>query len=169
MKSAEIIIPRWFWIGLALLGLLGLGIFVSPYDQANHPILLLPDAKALEDYRQSISDWQARMQALDAQIATILSGQFGSDLFAKSREAQKVMDAAVSLAQEVDRQDVPTAAIPAKSLLIQSASAYLEAARTMLQWVTAPTEENLLSAQQALSAARQSRTELERSEWMSQP
>lgn len=166
MTGEPVVIPKWVWIGLVLLAFLGIGVFTSPRDQANRPILLLPDAKAVEDYRNSVSNWHGRMRALDAEIATILSGKFGSDLFAKSREAQKVMDAAIRLAQEIDRREVPTAAHPARAMLIQSASAYLEAARAMLQWVTAPTEANLAQAELSLSRARSSLTELEQSEWI---
>ena len=166
MASESVVIPKWAWISLALLALLGLGYFVSPRDQANRPILLLPDAKAVEDYRNSITDWHARMLILDAQITSVLSGQFGSDLFTKSREAQKAVDGAITLAQEVDRQSVPTAAIPAKALLAQSANAYLEASRAMLLWVSAPTDANLATAKQALDLAKQTVGELEKSEWI---
>jgi len=166
MTSEQVVIPKWVWIGLLILALLGLGWLVSPQDSTNRPILLLPDAKAVEDYRISISDWHSQMQSLDANIATILSGKFGSDLFSKSREAQKVMDSTIQLAQEIDRQDVPTAAIPAKSLLVQSASAYLNASRAMLQWVTASNEENFMEAQNRLEQARQTINQLEQSEWI---
>jgi hypothetical protein len=166
MTDEPIVIPKWVWGGLVVLVLIILGCFISPRDDGNRPILLLPDIKAVEDYRQSISNWHDRMLTLDTQIATVLSGKFGSDLFRKSREAQKVVDTAIELAQEVDRQAVPTAAIPAKSLLAQAANAYLEASRAMLQWVTAPTVENLASAQQTLTQARQPLDELEQSEWI---
>ncbi len=167
MTNEPIVIPKWVWIGLTLLALLVLGLFVSPRDQENRPVLLLPDAKAVEDYRNSARNWHARMKSLDADIATVLSGEFGSDLFSKSREAQKIMDTAIQLAQEIERQDVPTAAIPAKSLLIDAISAYLNASRAMLQWVTASNGENLASAQHSLNQARQSIELLEQSEWIS--
>lgn len=166
MTNEPIVIPKWAWVGLTVLALLLLGLFVSPHDQENRPILLLPDAKAVEDYRSSIWDWHERMKSLDSEITTVLSGRFGSDLFSKSREAQKIMDTAIHLAQEIERQDVPTAAIPAKSLLLESASSYLNASRAMLQWVTAPNEENLTNAQRALNQARQSIEQLEQSEWI---
>jgi len=166
MTSEQVVIPKWVWIGVLILALLGLGWWVSPRDTANRPILLLPDAKAVEDYRVSVSNWHGRMKALDAGMTTILSGKFGNDLFSKSREAQKVMEAAIQLAQEVDRQDVPTAAIPAKSMLIESASAYLAASRAMLQWVTASTDENLAEAQLSLENARETLEQLEQSEWI---
>ncbi len=167
MNQEHLVISKWAWIGLVVLALLGLGWFISPRDQSNRPILLLPDAKAVEDYRASTVNWYERIKTLDTQIATILSGKFGHDLFSKSREAQKVTDAAIQLAQEIDRQDAPTAAIPAKRLLMQSASGYLDAARAMLLWVTAPNEENSSTAQKALDQARQSLEELEQSQWIS--
>jgi len=166
MTNEQVVIPKWVWVGLLILALLGLGWLVSPRDSTERPILLLPDAKAVEDYRISVSGWHRQMQSLDAEITTILSGKFGSDLFSKSREAQKVMDSTIQLAQEIDRQDVPTAAIPAKSLLVQSASAYLNASRAMLQWVTASNEENLVEAQNSLEQARQTLKQLEQSEWI---
>lgn len=167
MNDETFTIPRWVWIGLAVLTLLALGVAVSPRDAASHPILLLPDAKAVEDYRDSAQNWHTRLKTLDAEIATILSGKFGNDLFAKSREAQRVTDAAIQLAQEIDRRNAPTAAIPAKSLLVKAASAYLDASRDMLQWVTAPKDENLAKARKSLNLARQALKELEQSEWIS--
>lgn len=166
MNNEKFVVPKWLWIAMIVLALFGLGVLVSPRDHAGRPILLLPDTKAVEDYRRSIADWHSQMSALDAQIASVLSGKFGNDLFSKSREAQKVMETAIGLAQEIDRQDVPTSAIPAKSLLIQSAAAYLDASRAMLDWVTAPTESNLAVARQKLESARNSIFELERSEWI---
>jgi hypothetical protein len=167
MNQEPVVIPRWAWISLVLLALFGLGWFISPRDPSNRPILLLPDAKAVEDYRVSTASWHNRMKTLDSQIATLLSGKFGDDLFSKSREAQKVMDAAIQLAKEIDRQEAPTAATPAKSLLIQAASDYLDATQAMVQWVTAPNEDNLSKSQQALAQARESLEELEQSEWIS--
>ena len=74
MTSELVVIPKWVWIGFALLALLGLGFFISSRDQANRPILLLPDDKAVEDYRNSIRNWHARMLSLDSQITSVLSG-----------------------------------------------------------------------------------------------
>jgi hypothetical protein len=42
MKN-EIIIPKWVWITGIVMVLLGLGLFTSPRDRDNRPLLLLPD------------------------------------------------------------------------------------------------------------------------------
>ncbi len=166
MTSEQVVVPKWAWIGVLILALLGLGWMISPRDIANRPALLLPDVKAVEDYRIRVSVWYGRMKFLDAEMTTILSGKFGSDLFSKSREAQKVTEAVIQLAQEIERQDVPTAAIPAKSMLIESASAYMTASRAILQWVSASTDENLAAAQLSLESARVALEQLEQSEWI---
>lgn len=167
MNPKSVLRSKWFWIGLALLAFLGLGWVISPRDPANHPILLLPNAKAVEDYRASIKNWREQMLVIDAEISTTLSGEFGTDLFTKSTVAQKAMDEAIQLVQEVDRSSTPTAAIPAKNLVLQAASAYLNASRAMLDWVTAPSDDNLIQAQQSLDLARAALSELEQSEWIS--
>lgn len=168
MTDEPIVISKWVWLGLVVVVMFVIGLLISPLDKSNRPILMLPDIKAVEDYRQSISTWHSQMLSLDADIASVLSGKFGSDLFEKSREAQKIMDKAISIARDVDSQSAPTAAYPAKSLLVKSTGAYLEASRAMLQWVTTPTSDNLALAQNALQVARQTLDHLEQSEWIHQ-
>jgi len=87
----------------------------APRDRDERPILLHPDIKAVEDYRRSIWLWQAQAGELDAQITTILSGAHGSDLFARSRASQKMIDEAVHLLQDIESNKAPTAAMPAAS------------------------------------------------------
>ena len=166
MNDQTIQIPKWAWAIPIVLGLLILGYFASPRDQDDRPILLLPDIKAVEDYRRSVSLWQAQAGELDTQITTILSGTYGSDLFARSRASQQMIDAAVQLLQDIESREAPTAAMPARSLLVRMASTYLEAARAALLWTTAPTDDNLSSAQTTIDQARQILGELESSEWM---
>ena len=168
MTDEPIVISKWLWLGLAVLAIFMIGLLISPLDKSSRPILMLPDIKAVEDYRQSISTWHSQMLSLDADISSVLSGKFGSDLFEKSREAQKIMDKAINIARDVDSQSAPTAAYPAKSLLVKSTGAYLEASRAMLQWVTTPTSDNLALAQNALQVARQTLDHLEQSEWIHQ-
>jgi hypothetical protein len=162
----ETTIPKWVWMGLPIaLALLIIGFIVTPRDRANRPILLLPDIKAVEEYRVALIRWQEQARELDAQISTILSGRFGDDLFARSRESQRMIDAGVRLLQNIEQQPTPTAAIPARAMAVRMASAYLEAARATLVWTTAPTEHNLAHAQKQLDSARQFLSELEASEW----
>ncbi|MDX9991588.1 MAG: hypothetical protein RBS68_06005 [Anaerolineales bacterium] len=162
----EIRIPVWIWGSiLAAIIFLVLGYVFSPRDRDNRPILLLPGVKAVEDYRVALVRWQTQARELDSQISTILSGQFGSDLFATSREAQKMIDAGVRLISGMEQKKTPIAATPARAMALRMASEYLEAARATLVWTTTPTEDNLNKAQGHLSAARILLSELEASEW----
>lgn len=169
MNDEAFTIPKWAWAALAVVILLVTGFIASPHDQAGHPILLLPDAKEVEDYRHSVSSWHERMRTLDAEMNTLLSGKFGGDLLARSRKAQLALETTIQLAQEIDQRSIPTAAIPAKEMALKAASAYLDSARAILQWVSAPKTENLRAAQQSLKHARQALAELEKSEWIQHP
>lgn len=169
MNDETFTIPKWAWAALVVVMLLVIGFLASPHDQAGHPILLLPDAKEVEDYRHSVSGWHERLRTLDAEMNTILSGKFGGDLLARSRKAQHVLETTIQLAQEIDQHSTPAAAIPTKEMALKTVSAYLDTARAILNWVSAPKTENLRAAQQRLKQARQALAELEKSEWIQHP
>lgn len=165
----DIKIPFWAWGSvLTIVVLLVLGYLFSPRDRDNRPILLLPDVKAVEDYRVALVRWQIQARDLDSQISTILSGRFGADLFTTSREAQKMIDAGVRLLSDIEQQKTPTVATPARAMAIRMASEYLEAARATLVWTTTPTDSNFNTTQVHLEAARNLLSELEASEWTTQ-
>ena len=164
--SSEITIPKWAWIGGIILLLLGLGLFVSPRDKDDRPILLLPDVKAVEDYRRSLVSWHDRLQTLDSRITRVLSNNYSGDLFSRSSEGQKILEEIIRLLQEIDQTETPSAAIPARDMIFQAASAYLDASQSMLTWISAPTPANLDAARQTLADAQATITVLEASPWM---
>ena len=165
MKS-EILIPKWAWITGVLVILLGLGLVISPRDRDNRPILLLPDVKAVEDYRRSLVSWHDRLQELDGRIARVLSNDYGGDLFSQSSDGQKTLNETLQILQEIDQTAATPAAVPARELALNAASATLSAAQSALIWVSAPTPANLGSAQQALDTAHTTLSILEASQWM---
>lgn len=165
MKS-EIVIPKWVWITSMALLLLGLGLVISPRDKNNHPLLLLPDVKAMEDYRRSLVDWNTRFLELNGRMTRLLSDNYGSDLFSQSSEGQVMQDQTIQLMREIDQTSTPAAAVSARDMAIRAGSAYLDTSRAILTWVSAPTTANLDAAQQALKAAQASLSELEASQWM---
>lgn len=162
----EIVIPKWAWVTGIVVLLLGLGIFVSPRDKDNRPLLLLPDVKSLEDYRRGLMEWHSAFQNLDARMAGILSTDYGGDLFSQSREGQKIQDETMQLLREIDQNAAPAAATPAKKMALKTGNAYLEASRALLAWISTPTTANHDAVQQALEAAQATLAELEASQWM---
>jgi len=164
--NGEIIIPKWVWIIVCLVVVLGLGIGISPRGIDGRPLLLLPDVKALEDYRRSLSAWHDRLVDIDGRIARILSNNYGGDLFSQSSEGQKVLNETTQILKEIDQTSTTAAAIPARDLALNAASATLNAAQLSLLWISAPTSANLETAGQALDAARANLTSLEASQWM---
>jgi hypothetical protein len=164
--KAEITIPKWVWILSLLVIVFSLGLGISPRDRDGRPLLLLPDIKAVEDYRRSLVDWHTRLAELDGRIARVLSNDYGGDLFSQSSDGQKVLNETLQVLQEIDQTAATPAAVPARELALNAASATLGAAQSALIWVSAPTPANLSSAQQALEAAHTNLSILEASQWM---
>jgi hypothetical protein len=165
MKN-EITIPKWAWITGVIVFLLVLGMAVSPHDKDDRPILLLPDVKAVEDYRRSLVSWHGRLLELDGRIARILSDDYGGDLFSQSSEGQKILNETIQVLQEMDQTETPPAAVPAREIALRAGTSYLDASRSMLAWISAPTPANLSVAQQVLDGARSTISDLEASQWM---
>jgi hypothetical protein len=92
----------------------------------------------VEDYRRSAQDWVSELSVLDGEIANVLAAQQQGDLFSQSRSAQQTLQHAVELAQEVDRAKVPPIGMGLHEQLLSTTMSYLEAARSALQWVSAP-------------------------------
>ena len=156
----------WGWLLLPLaLILTVLGALSTPRDAQGQPLLLLPDVKAVEDYRQSMSSATANMQLLDGEIASLLAGQ-NADLFTQSRQAQAAFEHALSIAQEIDVQSAPPALDGLRGAAAGTASAYLEAARLALVWVSLPQDANRTAAENGLEQARQQLKTLEESKWL---
>lgn len=171
----EIHIPA-FWLqraGYILLALVFLfilvGIAVSPLDEQGRPVLLLPEVKAIGDYRRALNDRLRDLAALDSEIAGILAVERQGDLFTQSRNAQQTLEHAVRLAQQVDRTPAPPVAAGIHAQLLNTALAYLETARAALQWVSTPLEENREVAREYLEQARAMKAELEANPWLSNP
>ena len=164
--NAELTIPKWVWILVLLVIVLSLGLGISPRDRDGRPLLLSPDIKAVEDYRRSLVGWHTRLAELDGRIARVLSNDYGGDLFSQSSDGQKTLNETLQILQEIDQTAATPAAVPARELAMNAASATLNAAQSALIWVSAPTPTNLSSAQQALESAQAEMSILEASQWM---
>jgi hypothetical protein len=156
--------------GLILMGIAVLftiiGGFVSPIDDQGKPVLLLPEVKAVEDYRRSAQFWITEMSILDGEIAHVIAADQQGDLFTQSRSAQQTLQHAVELAQQVDRTRVPPIGMGLHEQMLSTTLTYLEAARSALQWVSAPEKKNQDSATIKLEEARKRKTELEANQWL---
>ena len=155
----------WILCGIAVLFTV-IGGFVSPIDDQGKPVLLLPEVKAVEDYRLSAQSWIDEMVILDGEIAHVIAADQQGDLFTQSRFAQQTLQHAVELAQKVDRTSVPPIGMGLQEKMLSTTMAYLEAARSAMQWVSAPEKPNQDTAKRKLEDARAMRKELEANQWL---
>ncbi len=149
---------------LLVFGLIGYA--ASPRDDADRPVLLLPDVRAVEEYRRSVSRWAERWRALDTSLQEIVAGDASSDLLAVSRKAQRTFEQTVALAREVDAAESPASLLGLRELASASALAYVDAGVAVARWVSAPSAENRAAAQQTLADAGQALAALEQNEWI---
>jgi hypothetical protein len=143
-----------------------IGGFVSPHDYEGNPILLLPEVKAVEDYRRSAQIWTEQLRTLDGEIASLMETDSQGDLFTQSRQAQQMLEHAVALAKEVDQTQTPAAAMGFHEQMYSAAMIYLEAARSGMRWVSAPEPDRKTDAESKLEQARSARKVLEANQWI---
>lgn len=155
----------WILLGLAVVFTV-IGALASPLDEQGKPVLLLPEVKAVEDYRRSVQTWISELTVLDGEIARVIASEQQGDLFSQSRSAQQTFQHAVELTQQVDRTRVPPIGMGMHEQMLSTTLSYLEAARSALQWVSAPEQENQDQAIQLLEDARQMKSELEKNKWL---
>lgn len=106
------------------------------------------------------------MNILDGEIAHIIAADQQGDLFSQSRSAQQTLQHAAELAQQIDRTRVPPIGMGMHEQMLSTTLGYLEAARSALQWVSAPEQENQDQAIQLLEDSRQMKSELEKNKWL---
>jgi hypothetical protein len=143
-----------------------IGLFVTPLDEKGKPVLLVPEVKAVEDFRRSSQAWIVELTELDGEIAIIVATEQQGDLFSQSRVAQQALQHAVELTQQVDRTHVPPIGMGLQKQMLSTALSYLEAARAALQWISAPDQKNKDQAFQYLEQARALKSELEENKWL---
>jgi hypothetical protein len=149
-------------VSVVILGVIGW--LSSPVNGNGRPVLLLPDVKAVEDYRRQAGDWTDRLRLLDGQLATLLAGNSG-DLLGQSRAAQNIFEDCLNLVREIDFTSTPPALVGLRESLVNASLANLEASRGALRWVSMPNIENRDQVEQLIQIARQGLQELETNTW----
>jgi hypothetical protein len=148
-----------------MLILIVIGWAASPRDENNRPLLLLPDVKAVEDYRRLANNWRDELRLVDGEIALTLAGDT-SDLFGQSRQAQNTLEQSLRITQEIDQHDAPATMVSLQEELKGVSQTYLESSRLALRWLSQPDQANYEQAQSKLSEARKMLDEMEANQWL---
>lgn len=164
-KPDEITISIWVLVIPAMAILLGIGWFASPRDENNRPLLLLPDVKAVEEYRRLSNHWRDELRLLDGEIALTLAGDT-SDLFGQSRQAQNTLEHNLHIIQEIDQHEAPATLIGLQEELKLVSQSYLESSRLALRWLSLPDPANHDKAQNKLVESRNMLINMEASQWL---
>lgn len=144
------------------------GYYVSPRGGDGRPVLLMPDVRAVENYRRQAMGWAGQWRALDESLRSVIeNSENGSeDLLTVNRTAQKAIEDSVALAREVDGAESPASLIGLRDQAVVAANAYVEASVACARWVSVPSAENKAAADESLAGASRLLSLLEQNEWI---
>lgn len=164
----ELELPRPVAAGLIFIVVLVLcgavGYSVSPRTGEGRPILLSPDVRAIESYRRESLGWVAEWQRQADTLRAVLEDE--GDLFAVSQQAQGAFIQATELASEVEAVDPPASLIGLSEQITETANAFSSASLSVARWVSAPSAENKMNAENELAVAEHLLSKLQANEWM---
>lgn len=159
---------EWVWamLGVGLLAAISfLGLRVSPHAADGRPVLLLPEIRQVELYRQQAVRWTEAWRVQETGLLTLLTAP-AADLLAQSQAGQQTLGEAVSLANAVDAAEAPEALVGLRDQSQTTAAAFVEAGRAVNRWLSAPSAENLAAAQSAYQTAAAALAVIEANAWI---
>jgi hypothetical protein len=128
-------------------------------------VLLLPDVRAVELYRRDAIGWTDEWRVISQDLEEVLANDDMS-LLARSRQAQRAFDRAVALARDVDAAEAPPALLGLHELSVSTSGAYVEAGAAIARWLSAPSDENQVAAEEALANANAALSAIETNAWI---
>ena len=129
-----------------------LGWTVTPVNAAGEPLVLSPAYVATMRYLKTAQGWLEAFQQLDIDLVETMEGT--GNLYRQGRDAEKAFERMLAIAREIEQAKTPPSLVALQSVIDQSAGAYVQAARSMLVYVSAPSEENQQVVTQGLETAR---------------
>ena len=129
-----------------------LGWTVTPVNAAGDPLVLSPAYVATMRYLKTAQGWLETLQQVDANLVETMGGT--GNLYRQGRDAEKAFERMLAIAREIEQAKIPPSLMALQSVIEQSAVAYVQAARSVLVYVSAPSEENQQAVIQGLETAR---------------
>jgi len=129
-----------------------LGWTVTPVDAAGDPLVLSPAYVATMRYLKTVQGWLEALHQLDVDLVETMEGT--GNLYKQGRDAEKAFEGILVIAREIKQAKTPPSLMALHSAIEQGANAYVQAARSVLVYVSAPSEENRQIVTQGLETAR---------------
>ena len=172
----EVVLPKEYirrvlHIGLmvtTVLGLAVLGRVVSPVGEDGKPAPLSPRLADVTAYQRDARRWAGDLQEVQAGLDALLANPAG-DLLAQDTQCNTLHERLISLQSEVDGTRVPPTLETLHTGVQDSVTATLNAAQAVTTWISEPTQENYVSAGNALHTAKDSLTHVDQNPWIVRP
>ncbi len=156
------------WAIIATVILLGIcGRTVTPVDGSGEPLVLSPAYVATVRYLQTAQQWVSRLEQVDIDLAAVMEEQ--GNFYQQGRNAERAFESAASIAREIAQAQTPPALAAVQETFAHCAAAYVQVARAVLVYVSAPTEENRQVVNQEMEVSRTTLEVCQEALWAMQP
>ena len=128
-----------------------LGGIVTPTDGDGEPLVLSPSYVATRRYLRTTQGWLEKLGQVNADLADVAEG--GGNFFNQGRDAERAFEAVLAIARSVEQTRTPPSLTALQTAFSRCAAAYVGAARSVLAYVSAPSEDNQQVVGQELKVA----------------
>lgn len=162
------ILRTFFRVLLILLALLGMGVigyYNSPKGENGRPLLLSPRLAEITRYQHHALRWGGELQEIQTGLQALLENQ-SADLLTQDGEANSLYGRLLNMQEEVDSISAPPTLEPLHESIQTAVEGYSDAAFQVMAWISEPTEENYIIAQDAVSSASSALELVKQNPWM---
>ncbi len=160
--------PRLLRTGLVLLLIFGpllVGMQASLLREDGRPLLLTPRLARMNVYQREVQAWVRTFQRIDEGLSALLA-EDQADLFTQNERLNRFYQQINLIADSLDRTPAPPTFEPLHELLVETASAYLEATVLSARWISEPNPGNAQTAADALSSSKELLQRLYANPWI---
>jgi hypothetical protein len=148
---------------LALIAVAFLGKKYTPLDPDGRPFILSPSVWKMEGYKRKVEGWLREMEKMEKGMKEVIEEGENVDpgfLYRASEKVTMLISDAQKLAEDVTYTQPPLPFASFHSSLSELTALYLEAAKGIANWLSAPNPDNRVKALESLKEAETLRKKL---------
>lgn len=138
-------------IGIAIL-LIVLGKKVTPVDVDGNLLFLSPRVAEIASYQRQVQKWVTLLGEINTEMQDLLEGN-SYDIFQQDSAFQEINREVNSLVTAIDSTSAPDSLVGLRDLMVEVTSTYANAAYSLGQWISEPSEVTYQTAYESLSNA----------------
>lgn len=145
--------------------LIFIGHKVTPLSSDGKQLFLSPRVARIAAYQNNVQRWASEISSSQTEMQSILDEQT-TDLFQQDNQIQDTVRRTQNLTTSIDGTTTPDTLLGLRSLMLEAAYANEQAAAAIAVWASAPSDESLRSAEEAILTTRAALTKVYSNPWV---